>query len=95
MTLASIFLGFLIATIPACVVLFIFGGNFQKLLIISFFSWVGFWLGHLLADWRGWNFLDIGPIKFGTAILFSIAFSLLGSWLSNVQPGKSKTNRRS
>jgi hypothetical protein len=63
MTLASIFLGFLIATIPACVVLFVFGGDFRKLIVISIFSWIGFWLGHLLAVWQKWNFLSVGPIK--------------------------------
>ena len=85
MTLAAIFLGLLIATIPACLVLFVFGGDLRKLLILCLFSWVGFWLGHLLALWRGWNFLSIGPIKFGIAILFSIGFSIAGSWLSNIQ----------
>ncbi len=88
MTLASIFLGFLIATIPACIVLFVFGGNFRKLIVISIFSWIGFWTGHLLAVWQKWNFLNVGPIKLGTAIIFSIIFSILGSWLSNIQPVK-------
>lgn len=86
MTLVAVFFGCLIAIIPACLVLFVFGGNFKKLIVLVIFSWVGFWLGHLLALWRGWNFITMGPIKFGTAIIFSILFSILGSWLNNFQP---------
>ncbi|MPM12643.1 hypothetical protein SDC9_58997 [bioreactor metagenome] len=90
MTLASIFYGLLIAIIPACLVLFVFGGNLKKLIVIILFSWVGFWLGHLLASWRGWNFITMGPIKLGTALIFSIGFSILGSWLNNIQPMTTK-----
>lgn len=90
MTLASISFGLLIALIPACLVLFVFGGDFKRLIVLILFSWVGFWLGHLLASWRGWNFINMGPIKLGTAIIFSIGFSLLGSWLNNFQPMTNK-----
>jgi len=90
MTVASFFLGILIATIPACLLLFVLGGNLRKLVVLCLFSWLGFWLGHLLAAWQGWHFLILGPINLGTAILFSIGFSILGFWLSNFQPMKKK-----
>jgi hypothetical protein len=90
MTVASFFLGILIATTPACLLILFLGGNFRRLVAVSLFSWSGFWLGHLLAAWRGWHFFLLGPINLGTAILFSILFSFLGFWLCNFQPAKNK-----
>jgi hypothetical protein len=82
MTIASVFLGFLIALIPAFLWHFLSGGELRKLVSLILFSCVGFWLGHLLALWRHWNFLKLGPIYLGTAIIFSVIFVIAGSWLS-------------
>lgn len=90
MTLASFFLGILIATIPACLLLFLVGGGFRRLIVLSVSSWLGFWLGHLFAAWRGWSFLKLGPINLGPALIFSIIFAIAGFWLSNFQPEKRK-----
>jgi hypothetical protein len=35
-------------------------------------SWMGFAAGHILAAWRGWVFLPIGPLNFGLASLGSL-----------------------
>jgi hypothetical protein len=90
MTLASIFLGTLIATIPACLLLFLAGGGLRKLIVLIASSWIGFWLGHLFALWRGWSFLKLGAINLGTALIFCILFAILGFWLSNFQPEKKR-----
>jgi hypothetical protein len=83
MTIASIFLGLLIASIPAFLWHFLSGGEFKRLLLLIVFSWVGFWLGHLFALWRNWNFLNLGPIHLGTGLIFSILFVIGGSWISS------------
>jgi hypothetical protein len=83
MTIAAFFLGLLIATIPAFIWHFLSGGTFKHLILLIILSWVGFWLGHLFALWRNWSFIKLGPIYLGTALIFSIAFVIGGSWLSS------------
>jgi hypothetical protein len=83
MTVPSVLLGLLIAMIPAFLWHFLSGGTMKRLLLLIILSWVGFWLGHLIALWRGWTFLKLGPIFLGTALIFSIIFVIGGSWLSS------------
>lgn len=93
MTVASFLLGLIIASIPACAFNFLVAGNLRKLLLLNVFSWVGFWCGQLVAIWRGWTFLKIGPIVLGVDLLFALVFIALGFWLTNFQP-ESKKKRR-
>lgn len=83
MTVAAVFLGLLIALIPAFLWHFLSGGGFRRLLGLIVFSWVGFWIGHLVAFWRNWTFLKLGPIYLGVALIFSILFVIVGSWLTS------------
>ena len=83
MTIASLFLGLLVALIPAFLWHFLSGGEFKRLLLLIVLSCVGFWLGHLFAVWQNWTFLKVGPIFLGTALLFSVAFVIGGSWLAS------------
>jgi len=90
MTFASFILGILIASIPACCFNFLVGGNVRKLLLLNIFSWVGFWVGQLVASWRNWTFLKVGPIILGVDLLFAVVFIALGFWLTNFQPENKK-----
>jgi hypothetical protein len=83
MTVASFFLGLLIGLIPAFLWHFLSGGTFKRLLLLIVLSWIGFWLGHLVALWQQWTFLKLGPIYLGSALIFSIAFVIAGSWLGS------------
>lgn len=83
MTVAAVFLGLLIALIPAFLWHFLSGGELKRLLVLIGFSWVGFWIGHLVALWRDWTFLKLGPIYLGMALIFSILFVIGGSWLTS------------
>jgi hypothetical protein len=83
MTIAAFFLGLLIALIPAFLWHFLAGGTLKRLLLLIVLSGVGFWLGHLFALWQKWNFLKVGPIYLGTALIFAIVFVIGGSWLSS------------
>jgi len=89
-TIASFILGTLIASIPACACNFLVAGNFRKLVILNIFAWIGFWLGQLIADWRGWTFLKVGPIILGVDLLFAILWIALGYWLTNFQTANKK-----
>ena len=85
MTIASFILGLIIASIPACAFNFLVGGKFRKLILLNLFSWVGFWVGQLIADWRGWTFLSVGPIILSVDLLFALIFIALGYWLTNFE----------
>ena len=50
MTLASIFLGTVIASIFGCAFHFWRGGGLKWLVLFNFFAWIGFWAGHLLGS---------------------------------------------
>ena len=82
MTFLAFILGTLTSAVPACIWNFLTAGNFRKLVYLIISSCLGFWIGHLLALWRGWNFLKLGPIYLGTALIFSIVFVIASSWLN-------------
>ena len=93
MTFASVILGCLIASIPACAFNYFVGGNFPRLLSLNAMSWIGFWIGQIVASWQGWTFLIIGPIIVGIDLLFSFVFIGLGYWLTNFQATGNKKSR--
>lgn len=82
MTLASVFLGFVIASIFGCAFHFWRGGGLKWLVLFNFFAWGGFWLGHILSNLLKIRFLQLGPINLGPAILGTLVILFLGYWLS-------------
>jgi hypothetical protein len=91
MTFASILLGLVIASIPACAFNFFVAGDFKKLFLLNIFAWIGFFIGQMIATWRGWAFLKVGPIILGVDLLFAFLFIGLGYWLTNFQPEKKRS----
>jgi hypothetical protein len=90
MTFASILLGCVIASIPACGFNFFIAGTLKKLLLLNVFAWIGFWIGQIFATWKNISFLKVGPIILGIDLLFSFVFIGLGYWLTNFQPSPKK-----
>lgn len=91
MTVASYFLGFVIASIIGCGFHFWHGGGFKWLLFFNLLAWIGFWLGHFVGILLGINFIPLGPINFGPALLGSIMVLFLGFWLSMFNQGFKKS----
>jgi hypothetical protein len=91
MTVASYFLGFVIASIIGCGFHFWHGGGFKWLLFFNLLAWIGFWLGHFVGILLGINFIPLGPINFGAALLGSIVVLFLGFWLSMFNQGFKKS----
>jgi hypothetical protein len=91
MTAASYFLGFVIASIIGCGFHFWHGGGFKWLLFFNLLAWIGFWLGHFVGMLLGINFIPLGPINFGAALLGSIVVLFLGFWLSMFNQGFKKS----
>lgn len=82
MTLASFFLGMVIASIFGCGFHFWHGGGFKWLVFFNLLAWVGFWLGHLVGNLIQFKFLPLGPINLGAAIIGTMIILFLGFWLS-------------
>lgn len=82
MTIASFFLGLLIASIFGCAFHFWRGGGVKWLALYNVFAWVGFWIGHFTATLLKIHFLSLGPINLGPALLGTIIILFLGYWLS-------------
>ena len=84
MTLPALLFGALIASIYGAVYHLIRDGRPGRLLLYLVFSWIGFAAGHLLAAWRGWLFLPVGPINFGLATLGSLLLLVAGDVATRV-----------
>ena len=84
MTLPALLFGFLIASLYGAIYHLIRNGRPGRLMLYLLFSWLGFTAGHLLAAWRGWVFISVGPINFGLATLGSLLLLLAGDVASRV-----------
>lgn len=91
MTLPSLLMGFLISSLYGALFHLVRGGDFTRLMFYLFLSWVGFALGHILANLLGWVLYPIGPLNFGTATIGSILFLALS--LIKMQRAKNKDDR--
>ena len=88
MTLPSLLLGLIISTLYGAIFHLWRDGGLSRLFLYIALSWIGFWGGHLLADWFGWTFASLGPLNLGMATLGSVLFLFLGYWLSLVEVTK-------
>ncbi len=62
------------------------GGSGGRLLMMLILSWIGFFLGNLVARSTGIEFLMIGSISGGFGSLGSILLLVLGNWFSRLDP---------
>lgn len=85
MTWPSLFLGALLATVYGTAFHVWRGGGPGRLVLYIFFSWAGFWGGHLIATALSISFAGYGPLQLGPATISSIFVLVAGYWLSNVE----------
>lgn len=57
------------------------GGKLSRLVYYLLLSWIGFFVGHFLAEILSIRFLDVGTVHVGFGILGVIVFLGLGYWL--------------
>jgi hypothetical protein len=81
LTLPVIVLGFVIAMLLGALYHGIRGGGGWRLLFFLGLSILGFTVGHFLGAGLGWNFLLIGSLNLGMAIIGGILFLVIGDWL--------------
>jgi hypothetical protein len=84
-TIPTLLFGAVLATLYGTIFHLWRGGGAGRLLLYLILSWLGFWLGHFLADYLGLNFFKIGSLQVLFASVGSILFMLLGYWLSPVK----------
>lgn len=90
MTLPGILLGSVIAALYGALFHLIRGGGFGRMLLYLLLAIVGFWSGHLLGSYFGWQFLMVGPLNLGFASIGSIVLLLVGYFLSLIQTDTKK-----
>ena len=88
MTTPAYLLGFIISTLYGLGFHLLRGGGAGRLLLYLFMGWIGFWVGHVIADQLNWSFASVGPLHLGMGSVGSLAFLFLGRWLSMVEPEK-------
>ena len=80
MTIPALLFGFVIASLYGALFHLVRGGGPARLFLFMVLSWLGFALGHIIGNWRGWILFPVGPLNFGAATIGSIlllAFSLV------------------
>ena len=85
MTVPAALFGVLIATLLGVMAHLIFGGSLAKLIGLVLLAWVAFWAGHFLAVRLGLQFLSVGPLRVGMAVLTTLLILPIGHWLSLVK----------
>lgn len=90
MTVPALLFGILVSTLMGAATHLIFGGSIWKLVLYIFLGWFGFWGGHYLAAQLGVDFLAVGPLKFGPALLGAAVLLAIGYWLGLDRAVKAK-----
>jgi hypothetical protein len=88
MTIPGLLLGTIAGGLVGALVHLILGGNLLRLILCLGFGVGGFWLGHLGADFIGLEILSYGPVHVGAGIGVSIVLTVIGYWLTLIQPVK-------
>lgn len=85
MTYPSILFGLIISLLIGAAFHLWRGGGFGRLVLYLFLGWAGFWAGHFLSSYLGWEFGRLGPLHLGAALAASLVFLVAGHWLSRIE----------
>ena len=85
MTLPSLILGFLLASLYGAIFHLFLGGGLGRLLLYLLLGWMGFLGGQILASYLGWSFDQVGALHLGTASVTSFMLLVIGYWLSLIE----------
>lgn len=85
MTIPSLLLALLIASLYGVLYHLIRGGGLGRLLLFLIFGWTGFTVGYLVGVWRGWVLLPLGELNLGLSTLGSLLLLILGDWVSSIR----------
>lgn len=86
MNITSYIFGWLLASLLGTLFHLWQNGGIGKLLLYILLSWLGFFLGHLVAHHYGLKFMSVGEVQIAGGILGSILFLLVGNWFTTIKP---------
>lgn len=84
MNIPGLLLSFLIASMYGAIYHLWRGGGLKKIAFYLFLAWLGFFAGHYLALWRGWQIIPLGILNLGFATLGALFFLVAGGWLGDL-----------
>jgi len=64
----------------------VFGGDFKRLLLYLFISWMGFWVGDFVSRQIGLRLFTVGLLNLGFSIIGSLIFLFIAFWLGMENP---------
>ena len=85
MTIPSIIIAFLIASLYGALYHLIRGGGPGRLFLYLLCSWAGFAFGHMVGIWQGWLLIPLGQLNLGMSTLGSVLLLVVGEWISSVR----------
>jgi len=81
LTLPTFIFGSFFALLIGSLFHLVFGGDFKRLLLYLFTSWLGFWIGDFISKQIGLHFLSVGLLNLGFSIIGSLLFLFIVFWL--------------
>ena len=84
MSFPTLLLGLILSTLYGALFHLWRGGNAGRLLLYLILSWIGFWLGQLIASYFNFSFDALGQLHLLFSTLGSLIFLAVGYWLSLV-----------
>jgi uncharacterized membrane protein YjjP (DUF1212 family) len=81
LTLPTFIFGSFFALLIGSLFHLVFGGDFKRLLLYLFISWLGFWVGDFISKQIGLRFITVGLLNLGFSIIGSLAFLFIAFWL--------------
>lgn len=91
MTIPSLVIAALIASLYGALYHWIRGGSPGRLFLFLLFSWVGFTLGHMVGIWQGWILFPMGQLNLGMSTIGSLLLLIAGDWGSNIRMDDAQT----
>jgi len=85
MTIPALILGIITSTALGSLFHLWRGGSPGRLLLYLILSWVGFWGGHFIGKFIGWETGKFGPVYFLFACIGCLILLGIGYWLSLVE----------
>ncbi len=86
MNITSYIFGWLLASLFGALFHLWRNGGIGKLLLDLVLSWIGFFLGHLVAQHYGLKFMSVGDMQIAGGIVGSLIFLAVGNWFTTIQP---------
>lgn len=85
MTLPAVLFAGLISSLLGITYHLIRDGGFGRLLLYLILAWGGFAAGYFGSGSLTWSLLPLGPIDYGFSLFGSLAFLLIGDWITRIR----------